>query len=56
MLEDRLIERGGEIVAADPWKPKAVIDNRLVTGQNPQSAHKVGELIVEALKVKDIDK
>ncbi len=49
MLQDRLTERGGIHVPAEAWQPNAVIDQRVVTGQNPQSAHKVGELIVEAL-------
>lgn len=52
LLQDRLTERGGIQVPADPWQTNAVIDGRLVTGQNPQSAHKVGELIVEALKAR----
>jgi len=52
MLQDRLTERGGIQVPADPWQTNAVIDGRLVTGQNPQSAHKVGELSVEALKAR----
>jgi putative intracellular protease/amidase len=56
MLEDRLINRGGKIVSAKPWQSNAVIDNRVVTGQNPQSAHRVGELIVEALKASDSDR
>ncbi len=50
MLQDRLVERGGIFVPADPWQPNAVSDNRVVTGQNPQSAHRVGELVIEALK------
>ncbi|MBD3297921.1 MAG: type 1 glutamine amidotransferase domain-containing protein [candidate division Zixibacteria bacterium] len=50
MLQDRLTERGGIHVPADAWQTNAVIDQRVVTGQNPQSAHKVGELIVKALK------
>jgi len=56
MLADRLIKRGGKIVSAKPWQSNAVIDNRVVTGQNPQSAHRVGELIVEALQASDSNK
>ena len=52
MLQDRLTERGGIQVPGAPWQANAVIDQRVVTGQNPQSAHRVGELIVEALKSK----
>ncbi len=50
MLQDTLIKLGGIHVPADPWQPNAVIDKRVVTGQNPQSAHRVGQLIVETLK------
>lgn len=56
MLQDKLIERGGIFVEGKPWQANALIDQRVVTGQNPQSAHKVGELIVEALKENDNDK
>lgn len=52
LLQDKLIERGGIQVTAEPWQTNAVIDQRLVTGQNPQSAHRVGELIVEALNAR----
>lgn len=52
MLQDKLIERGGIFVEGKPWQANAISDQRLITGQNPQSAHKVGELIVEALKAK----
>lgn len=50
MLQDKLTARGGSFVTGDAWKENAVLDQRVVTGQNPQSAHKVGELIVEVLK------
>lgn len=56
MLQDRLTERGGIHVPAEAWQTNAVIDQRVVTGQNPQSAHKVGELIVEALKSMEANK
>lgn len=56
MLQDRLTDRGGIHVPGEAWQANAVIDQRLVTGQNPQSAHKVGELIVEALKSMDPSK
>ncbi|KAK3352661.1 DJ-1/PfpI family protein [Lasiosphaeria hispida] len=51
LLEDRLIEAtGGKFVKADePWGVKVVVDGKLITGQNPASAKRVGEAIVEAL-------
>jgi putative intracellular protease/amidase len=53
MLQNRLIERGGIHVPAEPWQTNAVVDQRLVTGQNPQSAQRVGELIVEGLQSRE---
>ncbi|MCB2230579.1 type 1 glutamine amidotransferase domain-containing protein [bacterium] len=50
LLQDRLIQRGGIQVSAPAWQSNAVSDRRVVTGQNPQSAHRVGELVVEALR------
>eukprot|EP01091_Cochliopodium_minus_P019195 TRINITY_DN799_c1_g1_i2.p1 TRINITY_DN799_c1_g1~~TRINITY_DN799_c1_g1_i2.p1 ORF type:complete len:133 (-),score=29.53 TRINITY_DN799_c1_g1_i2:130-528(-) len=39
LLEDRLKERGGKFSKAEAmWGSHAVIDNRLVTGQNPGSS------------------
>ncbi|WP_197379858.1 type 1 glutamine amidotransferase domain-containing protein [Mycolicibacterium mengxianglii] len=49
-LESELREEGAIFEAADPWEPKAVVDGRLVTGQNPQSGTVVGEALVDALK------
>jgi putative intracellular protease/amidase len=41
---------GGKHESVPAWGEKAIVDNRVVSGQNPASANKVGELIVEALK------
>lgn len=50
MLEDKLKEVSGKYVkAAEPWAEKVVVDGNLITGQNPSSAHKVGEDIIKAL-------
>ncbi|GIG66466.1 type 1 glutamine amidotransferase domain-containing protein [Phytomonospora endophytica] len=49
LLESRLRERGADYVAAEKWAPHAIADGRLVTGQNPASATRVGELMVTAL-------
>jgi len=49
-LEDELISRGGKHVYAKAWTENAIADQRLITGQNPQSAHKVGQLILAELK------
>jgi len=50
LLQSTLIEQGGiDKSGFIPWTEHAVADQRLVTGQNPQSAHKLGHLIVEEL-------
>lgn len=50
LLEDEMKKRGGIFEAVEPWQPYVVVDQRVITGQNPQSATKVGEAMVEALK------
>ena len=51
LLQSTLIEQGGiDESGFIPWTEHAVADQRLVTGQNPQSAHKLGKLIVKELK------
>jgi putative intracellular protease/amidase len=50
LLEDKLKERGGIYEKSGPWQQHVVIDQRLVTGQNPQSAKAVGEAVLAQLK------
>lgn len=50
LLEDKLKERGGVYEKSAPWQVHVTKDDRLVTGQNPQSAKKVGETIKDILK------
>ncbi|SDY32082.1 Putative intracellular protease/amidase [Jannaschia faecimaris] len=49
LLETRLRELGGKFDNGADWDAFAVTDSRLVTGQNPQSAEKVGAQMVDAL-------
>lgn len=50
LLEDRLKEVGGRYATADaPWGEKVITDGVVITGQNPASAHGVGQAIVKAL-------
>jgi putative intracellular protease/amidase len=49
LLEDKLIERGGIYEKSAPWQEHVVTDQRLVTGQNPQSAHAVGKAVLALL-------
>ncbi len=49
LLEEKLKERGGIYKKSEPWKEHVEVDERLITGQNPQSAKKVGSEIVKLL-------
>lgn len=45
LLSSRLAERGAQLQPGDNWSVQVAVDGRLVTGQNPQSATRVGEAI-----------
>jgi putative intracellular protease/amidase len=49
LLASTLQQRGATHEAAPDWNAKVVVDGRLVTGQNPQSAAGVGAAIRELL-------
>ena len=49
-LEDKLKEHGAIIDKAGLWQDKVSVDNRVITGQNPQSAKSVGEAILKELQ------
>lgn len=50
MLETTLIERGAKFEKSGLWQPHVTVDQRVVTGQNPQSAHGVGEAVLKELQ------
>jgi putative intracellular protease/amidase len=50
LLESELEERGADHRSAEPWAEQVETDGRLVTGQNPQSAQKLGDEVVEAIE------
>ncbi|WP_433900532.1 type 1 glutamine amidotransferase domain-containing protein [Sphingobacterium puteale] len=50
LLETKLIERGAIFEKSGLWQEHVTVDQRVVTGQNPQSAHAVGEAILTLLK------
>lgn len=52
LLQTELEKAGARFVAGENFKENAVRDGRLVTGQNPASAKKAAELMVEALESK----
>jgi putative intracellular protease/amidase len=50
LLEDKLKERGANYSEGEKFTEHVVRDGRLVTGQNPQSATKMAEIVLELLK------
>jgi putative intracellular protease/amidase len=48
-LEGALRKEGAIFEATDPWQPKAVVDGRLITGQNPQSGTVIGQALAKAI-------
>lgn len=50
LLETKLIERGAIFEKSGLWQLHVTTDQRVVTGQNPQSAHAVGEAVLKLLK------
>ena len=49
LLADKLTEAGAQHVAAPDFTEHVVVDGRLVTGQNPQSARAVADAVVKLL-------
>lgn len=49
LLETALVNNGGKYEKAPLWQEKVVVDSNIITGQNPASAFKVGEMIKELL-------
>ncbi|VVU99323.1 type 1 glutamine amidotransferase domain-containing protein [Mesonia oceanica] len=50
LLENKLIERGAIFEKSGLWQKHVTVDQRLVTGQNPQSAAGVGEATLNEIK------
>lgn len=49
-LETTLKEHGAKFHAGKMWSNTVIVSDRLITGQNPQSAHSLGKKIVEVAK------
>lgn len=49
LVEDMLKENGGNYSKTRDWSPYAVVDGRLITGQNPASSEKVAEELLKML-------
>jgi len=56
LLEDALIKHGAIYKHAPNWNDNIAIDDRLITGQNPQSAASVGQAIVRMFKMNSAEK
>ncbi len=53
LLETRLRELGGLFESEPNFKPHAVRDGNLVTGQNPASSEETAKLVLKALKAQE---
>lgn len=49
LVEDTLKKNGGLYSKVEDWAPYAVVDGRLVTGQNPASSEKVAEELLKLI-------
>jgi len=49
LLETKMREAGGKFTESDLWQPHVAVGGVVVTGQNPASASKAAETIVEML-------
>lgn len=50
LAEDALKAAGADYAKANPFTEHVVVDGRLITGQNPQSAHGVGQKAADLLQ------
>lgn len=49
LVEDMLKKNGGVYSKIEDWSPYAIVDGRLVTGQNPASSEKVAEELLKLI-------
>ncbi|KAJ3269544.1 hypothetical protein HDV01_001306 [Terramyces sp. JEL0728] len=50
LLEDELKKNGGVYECVADWQSHVVVDGRLITGQNPASAHEIAVKLHEAIE------
>ena len=50
LLQDKLTERGAIHVYGKAWEENVVVEDRLITGQNPISAKKAAQSIIALLR------
>lgn len=53
LLESKMIARGAKFEKSGLWQNHVVSDQRVVTGQNPQSAKSVGEAMLKELRIRN---
>lgn len=49
LLEDALKQAGGKYISKPNWQTNVVVDDQLITGQNPASARAVAEAVIRLL-------
>lgn len=49
LVEDMLKQNGGSYSKVEDWTPYAVVDGRLITGQNPASSEKVAKELLKLI-------
>ena len=49
LLETKLKELGAKFENGEPWQEHVVVDEKLITGQNPQSSKLLAEKVLEKL-------
>lgn len=49
LLEESLARTANRYTKVQPWQELVIVDDRVITGQNPTSAHAVGKALVESL-------
>ncbi|GMQ46119.1 type 1 glutamine amidotransferase domain-containing protein [Vibrio sp. 10N] len=49
LLEESLARTAKQYTKVQPWQELVIVDERVITGQNPTSAHGVGKALVESL-------
>ncbi len=50
LVEDMLVANGGLYEKGDDWAPHVVVDDRLITGQNPASSKGAAKALMEMLR------
>lgn len=51
LLESKLRQLGAYFNAAKPWEENVIVDENLITGQNPDSAKKLAKTVLKKLKI-----